>query len=101
MRLHGRLPDVEPPGDLRVGDGAYASQRTSADQLKVPDPRPALRRVPVLVLRGDCDHKNPGIAREYADVLPEATLVTVPDAGHLIDTEQPEAYRRGVTRFLS
>ncbi|MCW8380647.1 alpha/beta fold hydrolase [Streptomyces justiciae] len=83
--------------------GFYANQLTTADQLHVPDPRPALRRVhvPVLVLRGSCDYKNPGIAREYADVLPEADLVTVSGAGHLIDAEQPTLYRRAVTRFLN
>ncbi|WKX06958.1 alpha/beta fold hydrolase [Streptomyces sp. NL15-2K] len=82
--------------------GFYANQLTGEDQLTVPDPRPALRRtrVPVLVLRGACDYKNPGIAREYDEVLPNATLVTVAGAGHLIDMEQPEVYRRTVTRFL-
>lgn len=82
--------------------GFYANQLTTAGQLTVPDPRPALRhiRVPVLILRGTCDYKNPGIAREYDEVLPDSTLVTVDGAGHLIDAEQPERYRRSVIRFL-
>ncbi|MGW3289634.1 alpha/beta fold hydrolase [Streptomyces sp. NPDC001002] len=82
--------------------GFYANQLTTADQLTVRDPRPALRRVhvPTLILRGSCDYKNPGIAREYDEVLPDSTLVTVPDAGHLIDMEQPDVYRRAVTGFV-
>ncbi|MFF0223324.1 alpha/beta fold hydrolase [Streptomyces sp. NPDC004629] len=82
--------------------GFYANQLTTADQLTVPDPRPALRRirVPALILRGTCDYKNPGIAREYDEVLPNSTLVTVDGAGHLIDAEQPGRYRQSVIRFL-
>ncbi|CAM5591074.1 alpha/beta fold hydrolase [Streptomyces aurantiogriseus] len=82
--------------------GFYAIQLTTADQLTVPDPRPVLRRahVPVLVVRGVCDHKNPGIAREYDEVLRDATLLTVAGAGHLVDAEQRGVYRRAVVRFL-
>ncbi|WP_416969004.1 alpha/beta fold hydrolase [Streptomyces sp. 4F14] len=97
---HPERPLEDLPGSL---PGFYANQLTTADQLKVPDPRPALRRtgVPVLVVRGDCDYKNPGIAREYGEVLPGATLLTVEGAGHLVDLEQPGAYRRAVTDFLT
>ncbi|MGP4009664.1 alpha/beta fold hydrolase [Streptomyces sp. 4N124] len=83
--------------------GFYSNQLTTDDQLTVPDPRPALRRlsVPVLILRGACDYKNPAIAREYRDVLPNATLRTIAGAGHIIDAEQPQVYRRAVTGFLT
>ncbi|MFF3336842.1 alpha/beta fold hydrolase [Streptomyces sp. NPDC002888] len=96
---HPDRPLKDLPASL---PGFYANQLTSADQLKAPDPRPALRRihVPVLVLRGACDYKNPGIAREYTEVLPEATLRTVAGAGHLIDVEQPAVYREAVTGFV-
>ncbi|MFD3585375.1 alpha/beta fold hydrolase [Streptomyces sp. NPDC058683] len=97
---HPDRPLRDLPGSL---PGFYSNQLITADQSKVSDPRPALRRVhvPVLVLRGGCDYKNPGIAREYADVLPGARLVTVPGAGHLIDVERPTVYRRTVTGFLA
>ena len=83
--------------------GFYANQLVSADQSTVPDPRPALRssHVPTLVLRGDCDYKRPEIAAEYAEVLPEARLVTIPDAGHVIESDQPDAYREAILDFLT
>ncbi|MEV0633763.1 alpha/beta hydrolase [Streptomyces sp. NPDC050619] len=97
---HPDRPLKNLPGSL---PGFYSNQLTTEDQLTVPDPRPALRRVrvPVLVLRGACDYKNPAIAREYSEILPNATLRTIPDAGHIIDAEQPQAYRGAVTGFLT
>lgn len=96
---HPERPLKSLPASL---PGFYSNQLTTDDQLTVPDPRPALRRthVPVLILRGACDYKNPGIAREYDEVLPHSTLRTIPDAGHLIDVEQPRRYREAVTGFL-
>ena len=94
-----------PLGDLPAAlPGFYSNQLTVADQLTVPDPRPALHRtkdVPVLILRGSCDYKNPGIAQEYDDVLPNSTLRTIVDAGHIIDAEQPEVYREAVTSLVT
>ncbi|MHA5047731.1 alpha/beta fold hydrolase [Streptomyces sp. SD15] len=98
---HPERPLKHLPASL---PGFYSNQFTTEDQLTVPDPRPALRRtrVPVLVLRGACDYKNPGIAREYDEVLPNSTLRTIAGvgAGHIVDAEQPELYRRAVTGFL-
>ncbi|QNP74465.1 alpha/beta fold hydrolase [Streptomyces roseirectus] len=96
---HPERPLTDLPGSL---PGFYANQLTAEDQSRVPDPRPALRRtdVPVLVVRGACDYKDPGIAREYDEVLPDSTLVTVEGAGHLVDLERPAQYRRAVAGFL-
>ncbi|WUH97381.1 alpha/beta fold hydrolase [Spirillospora sp. NBC_00431] len=83
--------------------GFYSNQMISDDALKVPDPRPALRRarVPALILRGRCEYKKWEIAREYRDTIPGAKLVQFPHAGHVIDAEQPELYRSTVTAFLT
>ncbi|MFD7744607.1 alpha/beta fold hydrolase [Streptomyces sp. NPDC059698] len=52
---------------------------------------PAFRDVPVLILAGDKDLVTPGTHSEaIADVLPDAELVIVPDAGHLVMLEHPE-----------
>ncbi|MFJ4963087.1 putative non-heme bromoperoxidase BpoC [Streptomyces sp. ADI96-02] len=52
---------------------------------------PAFRDVPVLILAGDKDLVTPSSHSEaIADVLPEAELVIVPDAGHLVMLEHPE-----------
>ncbi|QXJ20957.1 alpha/beta fold hydrolase [Actinomadura graeca] len=83
--------------------GFYSNQMTSDDALRVPDPRPVLRRaaVPALILRGQCEYKRWEIAREYRDTIPGAVLVQVPDAGHVIDAEQPVLYRSAVVAFLT
>ncbi|MFF2329899.1 MULTISPECIES: alpha/beta fold hydrolase [unclassified Streptomyces] len=52
---------------------------------------PAFRDVPVLILAGDKDLITPSSHSEaMADQLPEAELVIVPDAGHLVMLEHPE-----------
>ncbi|NEC02575.1 alpha/beta fold hydrolase, partial [Streptomyces anulatus] len=52
---------------------------------------PTFRDVPVLILAGDKDLVTPSSHSEaIADVLPDAELVIVPDAGHLVMLEHPE-----------
>ncbi|WP_351226501.1 alpha/beta hydrolase [Streptomyces sp. NPDC002133] len=49
------------------------------------------QEVPVLVLAGDRDLVTPSSHSEaIADLLPDAELVIVPDAGHLVMLEHPE-----------
>ncbi|MFI1826398.1 alpha/beta fold hydrolase [Streptomyces sp. NPDC020412] len=49
------------------------------------------REVPVLALAGDRDLVTPSSHSEaIADLLPDAELVIVPDAGHLVMLEHPE-----------
>ncbi|WP_317986001.1 hypothetical protein [Streptomyces sp. 5-10] len=80
-----------------------AAEYMAAHQLTVADPRPALRRIhaPAMVLRGECDYKDPAIAREYRDTFPNATLRTIDGAGHVIEADRPAAYRDAVTSFLT
>ncbi|MEU0229958.1 MULTISPECIES: alpha/beta hydrolase [unclassified Streptomyces] len=53
---------------------------------------PALRDLPVLALAGDRDLVTPASHTEaIAALLPEAELVIVPDGGHLVMLEHPEA----------
>ncbi|AWL40133.1 alpha/beta fold hydrolase [Streptomyces sp. SM18] len=52
---------------------------------------PAFRDVPVLILAGDKDLVTPSSHSEaIADLLPDAELVIVPDAGHLVMLEHPQ-----------
>ncbi|MFJ1898397.1 MULTISPECIES: alpha/beta fold hydrolase [unclassified Streptomyces] len=52
---------------------------------------PLFRDVPVLILAGDKDLVTPSSHSEaIADRLPDAELVIVPDAGHLVMLEHPE-----------
>ncbi|MEO3974178.1 alpha/beta hydrolase [Streptomyces sp. CAU 1734] len=62
------------------------------DEHDKADALPVFRDVPVLVLAGDRDLVTPsGHSEVIADLLPESELVIVPDAGHLVMLEHPEA----------
>ncbi|RJL35754.1 alpha/beta fold hydrolase [Bailinhaonella thermotolerans] len=94
-----------PGRPLRVpqaGSGFWANLMTGRDARSAADPRPALRRVtvPVLVLRGSCDYLAPEVAREYAEVLPNAVFRPVPGSGHDIARDRADEYRDLVTAFL-
>ncbi|MFE3290867.1 alpha/beta fold hydrolase [Rhodococcus sp. NPDC059234] len=81
-----------PPHDNP--QGFYVNQLTNADFAENPDPRPQLREaeVPSLVMAPQCDFIRWAVTREYRDVLPEATLVEVPNAGHAVSTDQPATF---------
>lgn len=93
----GTATDAPP-----TGFGFWVNALTTRDARRVADPRPALRAVtaPVLVLRTECDYLAWEVAREYRDLLPNASLLPVDDAGHDIAADQPDRYRTAVTAFL-
>lgn len=88
--------------DEQAGVGFWANAMTALDTERVDDPRPALRNLstPVLVLRSECDYLAWAVTREYRDLLPNAILLTVDDAGHTIPLDQPKLYREAVRAFL-
>ncbi len=58
-------------------------------------------RVPTLVLWGECDEVTPiEHSRQIADGIPGAVLKTIPDAGHIANVDQPEAFNRHLGEFL-
>lgn len=58
--------------------------------------------VPALVVWGDDDQIVPVECAElYRNALPHATLELIPNCGHAIDLEQPEALLRCVSSFLA
>ena len=55
---------------------------------------------PALIIHGTADKMTPFRYAEFlADRLPQATLVTVPDAGHMVMLEQPEAVADALREF--
>ena len=55
---------------------------------------------PTLVLWGEDDRRSPlHIAAQLHDSIPESELVIIPDAGHLSNMEQPDAFNAHVARF--
>lgn len=95
-------PASDTPANPPAGVGFWANAATSLDAQRVADPRPALREVttPLLVLRGECDYIAWDVTREYHDVLPNAVLLAIADAGHVIPADQPGRYREAVRAFL-
>ncbi len=86
------------------GYGFWSNRMTSKTlQARTRDPKPSLRtnHTPVLVLRGECDYKAAAVAREYAEVFPNARLELIEATGHMLYWEEPDAYLQRVRRFLT
>jgi pimeloyl-ACP methyl ester carboxylesterase len=67
------------------------------------DSRPALARIdrPVLIVHGADDQLIPvQEAQEMHAALPDSHLTILPDAGHLLNLEQPELFNAAVRDFL-
>lgn len=54
-------------------------------------------KVPVMVLTGEVDFKGP---RKLNDCIPSAIQRIVPDAGHVSNLENPDAFNRMVMEFI-
>jgi pimeloyl-ACP methyl ester carboxylesterase len=68
------------------------------------DSRPHLSAiaVPTLVIVGEEDELTPiALAREIADGLADARLVAIPEAGHMVTIEAPDAATRALEAFLA
>jgi 2-succinyl-6-hydroxy-2,4-cyclohexadiene-1-carboxylate synthase len=57
-------------------------------------------RVPVLLVAGALDQKFLELAHALAKRLPQAEVREIPNAGHAVHLEQPEALERTVREFL-
>jgi len=58
-------------------------------------------RCPILVIVGENDAGTPpAMAREIHDHAPGSKLVVLPDAAHLSNLEQPEAFNRALGEFI-
>jgi pimeloyl-ACP methyl ester carboxylesterase len=55
---------------------------------------------PVLVLCGERDERNLPLSRALADALPSGEFQTIPDAGHVANLDNPEAFNAAVAGFL-
>ena len=59
-------------------------------------------RTPTLVICGNDDPATPpAMAREIQENIPGAKLVLIPQAAHLANIEQPDAFNRALADFLS
>src|SRR3990170_1229419 len=69
----------------------------------MPDLWPDLARIvcPALIVRGiESDVLSPQIAKRMLEILPGGRLIEIPDAGHTVPGDQPEAFLKAVRPFL-
>jgi proline iminopeptidase len=92
-----KVPDIE----IR-GTNQFVNRLTFASQESYPDPRPALRQnqTPALILRGECEFLAWEVAYEYKETLPNATLLSISNAGHALYGAQPEMIAAVMRAFL-
>jgi pimeloyl-ACP methyl ester carboxylesterase len=67
------------------------------------DARPLLASIacPTLVLVGDSDEATPpALSQAMADGIPGATLVVVPECGHLSTLEKPDAVNAALVHWM-
>jgi 3-oxoadipate enol-lactonase len=60
---------------------------------------PGLRQ-PALLIAGEKDGAMPKSMQELAGIIPDASYVEIPGAGHLPCIEEPEAFNAAMRRFL-
>lgn len=93
-RVRG-LVQAAPPPAAAWSQRAMASRPDSFDVLRTA-------RVPALVVVGEEDQLSPvADAEAMAGALPDARMVTIPEAGHLSAVEQPEQFNAAVREFLA
>jgi proline iminopeptidase len=85
------------------GGGYYVRILTMRSLYELPDPRAKLVncRVPLFIMRGQCDNQAWGAVAEYLDFFPCHRLVIIPGAGHGISIEQPGLYLETMLAFLT
>lgn len=66
-----------------AGGGFYAEAMTFKSLMKVQDPRPKIKnlKIPILVMKGQCDNQKWGFINEYLELFPNHQLTIIPDAG--------------------
>ena len=90
--------------DLMLAPGARNAMLQRLRQTILVDPIAQLRQIqaPTLLLWGQQDAMIPfSNAADYVKALPQATLVPLPDVGHLPFEESPEASLVPLRRFLA
>lgn len=92
-RVRG-LAQTAPPRAVAWASRAMATRPESFDTLRA-------LKVPALVIVGEEDELSPPAdAEAMAGAIPDATLVTIEEAGHLSAVERPEAFNRAVAAFV-
>jgi proline iminopeptidase len=57
-------------------------------------------RLPVLFLGGEYDEARPETLVEFQQLVPGSVVKVIPEAGHIINVDQPEIFNQVVKEFL-
>ena len=95
--------DTSKALEAEGGGGFYAQVMTVQSFNEIQDIRPKLKgsKVPILLMKGQCDNWSGGFVNEYLELFPNHQLKIIPDAGHSISVEQPEIYLNIIREFLN
>jgi pimeloyl-ACP methyl ester carboxylesterase len=96
--------EVDRYYDLLLAPGNRGAMISRMQQTLLQDPVPTLRliEVPTLIMWGEKDRMIPhSNSADYLRALPNATLVSFPDLGHLPYEESPRESLPALERFLS
>lgn len=85
------------------GGGFYVQVMTVQSFSEIKDPRPKLKgsKIPMLMMRGQCDNQPWGLVNEYLELFPNYQFKIIPNAGHSISVEQPGLYLKTIRDFLN
>ena len=85
------------------GNGYYVQLMTMRSLSEIDNPRTKLAapKIPLYLMRGQCDNQKWGFMTEYLSLFPKHKLVIIPNAGHSIAIEQPELYLSTLRGFLN
>lgn len=86
-----------------AGGGFYSQVMTFKNLISVKDPRPKIKdsKVPLLIIKGQCDNQKWGYTTEYLELFPNHQLTIIPGAGHFISVEQSRLYIKTVREFIN
>ena len=104
MVAPGASPTMIQAAQAQMAGVPEATYRRAVAALVAFDRRADLPKiaVPTLVITGEADRTAaPEVARRMADHIPGATCLVVPDAGHLLNLEQPAAFHAALLNFLA
>ena len=85
------------------GNGYYVQLMTMRSLAEIDNPRLKLTasKIPLYLMRGQCDNQKWGFITEYLSLFPKHKLVIIPNAGHSIAIEQPVLYLSTLRDFLN
>lgn len=85
---------------LAASPGQYLAFAQAVSNWDVESELPSLD-IPILFVWGGKDRiMSPGIAQQYLRLLPQAALLTIPDAGHSPHLERPNAFAGALKQFV-